>query len=65
MNTEAFLKFNYEKDYLDEFIWPFLMRLSNNKRLCTVYKVIFVLSRGQSFTERSFPINKEARDDNM
>ena len=64
-HREAFLKFDYEKDHLDEFIWPFLMRLSDNKKLCTVYKVIFVLSCGQSFTERGFSINKEVLDDNM
>ena len=41
------------------------MRLSDNKELCTVCKVIFVLSHGQSFTERGFSINKEVVDDNM
>ena len=30
MNTEGFLKFDYKKDHLDEFIWPFLMRLTDN-----------------------------------
>ena len=66
MNTEKhFLKFDHKKDRLDEFIWPFLMRLSDNKELCTVCKVIFVLSHGQSFTERGFSINKEVLDVNM
>ena len=64
-HREAFLKFDYKKDRLDEFIWPFLMRLSDNKELCTVCKVILVLSCGQSFTERGFSINKEVLDDNM
>ena len=41
------------------------MRLSDNKELCTVCKVIFVLSHRQSFTERGFSINKEVVDDNM
>ena len=40
------------------------MRLSDNKELCTVCKVIFVLSHGQSFTERGFSINEEVVDDN-
>ena len=62
---EAFLKFDYKKYRLDEFIWPFLMRLTNNKKLCTVFKVIFILSHGQSFTERGFSIKKEVVDDNM
>ena len=64
-HREAFLKFDYKKDRLDEFIWPFLMRLSDNKELCTVCKVIFVLSHDQSFTKRGFSINKEVFDDNM
>ena len=37
-HRKAFLKF----DCLDEFIWPFLIRLSNNKEQCTMCKVIFV-----------------------
>ena len=41
------------------------MRLTNNKKLCTVFKVIFILSHGQSFTERGFSIKKEVVDDNM
>ena len=66
MNTEKhFLKFHHKKDRLDEFIWPFLMRLSDNKELCTMCKVIFVLSHGQSFTERGFFINKEVLDGNI
>ena len=35
-HRESFLKFDYKKDRLDEFILPFLMRLSDNKELCTV-----------------------------
>ena len=61
---EAFLKFDYKKDCLDEFIWPFLIRLSDSKEPGTVCKVIFVLSHGQSFTERGFSINEEVVDDN-
>ena len=64
-HREAFLKFDYKNDCLDELIWPFLVRLSDSEELCTVCKVIFVLSHGQSFTERSFSINKEVLDDNM
>ena len=64
-HREAFLKFDYKKDRLDEFILPFLMRLSDSKELCTVCKVIFVLSHDQNFTERGFSINKEVVDDNM
>ena len=64
-HREAFLKFDYKKDRLDEFIWPFLMSLSDNKELCAVCKVIFVLSYGQSLTERRFSINKEVLDGNM
>ena len=64
-HREAFLKFDYKKDRLDEFIWPFLMSLSDNKELCAVCKVIFVLSYGQSLTERGFSINKEVLDGNM
>ena len=29
MNAGAFLKFDYKKDCLDKFIWPFLMRMSD------------------------------------
>ena len=64
-HKEAFLKFDRKKDRLDEFIWPFLMRLSDNKELCTVCKVIFVLSHCQNFTERGFSINKEMLDYHM
>ena len=35
-HREAFLKFDYKKDHLDELIRPFLMRLSDNKELCIV-----------------------------
>ena len=63
-HREGFLKFDYKKNHLDEFIWPFLMRLTDNKELCTVCKVIFVLSHGQSFTEKGFSINKEVVDYN-
>ena len=64
-HREAFLKFDYKKDCLDEFIWPFVMRLSDNKELYTVCKVLFASSHGQSFTERGFSVNKEVLDDNM
>ena len=63
-HTEAFLKFDYKKDRLDEFIWSFPMRLSD-KELCAMYKVIFGLSHGQSVTEKGFSINKKVVDDNM
>ena len=43
-HREAFLKFDYKKDRLDEFIWPFLMILSDNKELCTMCKVISIIS---------------------
>ena len=64
-HREAFLKFDYKKIHLDEFIWSFFMRLTDNKELCTMFKVIFVLSHGQSFAERDFSIKKEVVDDNM
>ena len=64
-HREAFLKFDYKKDCLDDFLWPFLMRSSDNKELCTVCKVIFLLSHGKSFTKRGFSINKDVLDDNM
>ena len=64
-HREAFLKFDYKKDCLDEFIWPFLMRLSDSKELYTVCKVLFASSYGHNFTERGFSINKEVLDDNM
>ena len=60
-HREAFLKFDYKKGRLDEFIWPLLTRLINNKELYTVCKVIFVLSHGQSLTERGFSITKEVK----
>ena len=64
-HREAFVKFDYKKHCLDDIIWPFLMRLSDNKELSTMCKVIFVLSHGQSFTERGFSIDKEVVGDNM
>ena len=64
-HRETFFKLDYKEDRLDGFIWPFLMRLSDNKEQCTVCKVIFVLSHGQSFTERGFSTSKEALYDNM
>ena len=64
-HREGFLKFDYKKDHLDEFIWPFLMRLTDNKELCTVCKVILVLPHGQSFTGEDFSIDKEVVDYNM
>lgn len=62
---ETFLKFDFKKDRLDEFIWPFPMKLKDSNELCTVCKVLFVLSHGQSFTERGFSINKAVLDYNM
>ena len=64
MNTEKHF-FSLIKDRLDEFIWPFLMRLSDNKELWTVCKVIFLLSHSQSLAERGFSLNKEVLDNNM
>ena len=64
-HREEFLKFDYKKDCLDELIWPFFIRLSDNKVLCTVCKAIFVLSHGRSFTERGFFVYKDVVDDNM
>ena len=64
-HREAFRKFDCKKDCLDEFIWPFFIRSSDNKVLCTVCKVIFVLSHGRSFAERGFFVYKEVVDDNM
>ena len=52
--TDAFLKFNYKKDCLDELLYPFLLRLSDAKELGTACKFIFVLSHDQSFTEGGF-----------
>ena len=51
-HREAFLKFDYKKDCLDDFLWPVLMRSSDNKELCTVCKVIFLLKEIKNVKNR-------------
>ena len=60
-----FLKFDYKKDRLDVFLGSYI---SGEKKFCDLWficKTLFILSHGQSFTERGFSVNREVLDDNM
>ena len=56
-HKEEFLKFSFKKDCLDVFFAPFLA--DNMWAIC---KIVFILSHGQSFTERGFSIDCEVID---
>ena len=62
---EQFQKFSFKKDRLDIFFAQFLAENDSYNNLWTICKIIFILSHGQSFTERGFSINREVIDHNM
>ena len=53
-----------KSDCLDEFFGNLLLGKSHAQVL-SVCQIVFVLSHGQSFTERGFSINREVLDVNM
>ena len=65
INQEKFLKFNFKTDRPDSFLYQFVAINADNSDLWKVMKLIFIATRGQSFTERGFSINKLTSDVNM
>ena len=61
---DKFLNFKMKSDRLDEFFGNLLLGKSHAE-LLSVCQIVFVLSHGQSFTERGFSINREVLDVNM
>ena len=64
-HKEEFLKFCFKVDRLDTFLGKFLAGGDSYKDVWTVCKTVFMFSRGQSFTETGFSVNKEVVDYNM
>ena len=64
-HKERFLKFNFSNDRLDEFLGIYLNNESQYKDLWLICKLVFVLSHGQSNTERGFSVNKEVIQHNQ
>ena len=62
---EKFLKFSFKKDRLDVFFAPFLTENDSYNSVWAICKMVFILSHGQSFTERGFSINRGVIDRNM
>ena len=54
---EKFLKFSFKKDRLDVFFASFLTENDSYNSVWAICKMVFILSHGQSFTERGFSIN--------
>ena len=61
---DKFLNSKMKSDRLDEFFGNLLLGKSHAE-LLSLCQIVFVLSHGQSFTERSFSINREVLDVNM
>ena len=61
---DKFLNFKMKSDRLDGFFGNLLLGKSHAE-LLSVCQIVFVLSHGQSFTERGFSINREVLDVNM
>ena len=64
-HKEKFLKFSFKKDYLDVFFAPFLTENDSYNSVWAICKMVFILSHGQSFTERGFSIYRGVIDRNM
>ena len=62
---EEFLKFSFKKGRLDVFFAPFLAENDSHNNVWAICKIVFILSHGQSFTERGFSINREVTDHDM
>ena len=60
---EKFKNFDFRKDHLDVFFGDHLLKC--HEELWEVFKVVCMLSHGQSFTERGFSVSKEVIDHNM
>ena len=65
INQEKLLKFNFKTDRLDSFLYQFVAINADNSDLWKVMKLIFIATRGQSFSERGFSINKLTSDVNI
>ena len=61
---DKFLDFKMKSDRLDVFLVGLLPEKSYSE-LLKVCKIIFIISHGQSYTERGFFINKEVNNCNM
>lgn len=65
-HAEKFMEFDFRKERLDEFLYPFLGKKGTDfGDLWTVSILIFTINHGQAFTERGFSINKHITDTNM
>ena len=60
---ERFKNFDFHKDHLGAFFGDHLPK--RHEELWEVFKVVCMLSHGQSFRERGFSVNKEVIDHNM
>ena len=64
-HKEKFLQFNYLNDCLDYFLCVYLADEKKYENLFYVCKIVMILSRGQSSSERGFSVNKEILDNNL
>jgi len=65
LNKDKFMKFNFKADRVDTFLYQFVEVNKDYSDLWKVMKLIFILSHGQSYTERGFSVNKMTIDVNM
>ena len=59
------MKFNFKVDRVDTFFYQLVGVKKEYQDLWKVVKLIFILSHGQSYTERGFSVNKMTTDVNM
>ena len=64
-NQDKFLGFDFKTQRLDSFLYSFVATNSEYADLWKVAQLIFIVTHGQSFTERGFSINKNVSDVNM
>lgn len=64
-NKDKFLEFNFKDDRVDEFLYKYVGANKDYVALWKVMKLVFILSHGQSYTERGFSVNKLTTDVNM
>ena len=62
---EEFLSFYFKEDGLDVFFPPFLAENESYNNLWAICKIIFILSHGQSLTEKGFSINCKVIEHNI
>ena len=62
---DQFFSFDMRKQPVHVFLRDYLSINPQYKELWSIYKLIFILQHGQSFTERGFSVNKEITDVKM